>query len=64
MADLNFLFVLVLIPFCLFPYQAGSHTACGRLQPPHTAAGMTSRERTEALVGLVVVEEPELSHSP
>lgn len=46
-----------------FSHQAGSHTACGRLQPHHTAAGMTGRERTSALVGWVAAEEPEQSHS-
>lgn len=45
-------------------YQAGSHTACGRLQPLHTAAGTTGREKTEASVGWAGVEEPELLYSP
>lgn len=54
---------------CLFhfvcsTYQAGSHTACGRLQPLHTAAGTTGREKTEVSVGWAGVEEPELLHSP
>ena len=62
--ELQLFFYPCMFHFVVPPYRAGSHTACGRQQPLHTAAETTGRERTEASVGWAAVQEPELSHSP